>query len=160
MYSCFIIDDEPPCIKGLEEFINKIPEIVLIGSFESPLLALKEISLGKQPDIVFLDINMQELSGLSVADLLPKECSIVLTIGHPKYAINGFEKDTVDFLLKPYSFETFVKTIKKVRRRRGLGVQTEKDQVKSIFINPGAKVTNGISGRVTPTLPIIGTNCL
>ena len=75
---------------------------------------LKEIRLGAQPDIVFLDVDMPELSGLAVADLLPESISIVFSTAHSKYVLNAFEKDVVDFLLKPYSFETFVKTVTKV----------------------------------------------
>jgi CheY-like chemotaxis protein len=107
MYTCYIIDDEERCIKALEGYIDKMPELVLLKSFSNPLLALEEIRLGVQPDIVFLDVNMPELSGLSIADLLPKHISIVFSTGHPKYALNAFEKDAVDFLLKPYSLRSY-----------------------------------------------------
>lgn len=118
-----------------------MPELVLLKSFTNPLLALEELRLGAQPDIVFLDVDMPELSGLSVADLLPKHISIVFSTAHSKYALNAFEKDAVDFLLKPYSFETFVKTVTKVKSRRDLRVvaQVGKSPTKSIFINPGTK---------------------
>lgn len=141
MYTCYIIDDEEHCIKALEGYIHKMPELVLLKSFTNPLLALEEIRLGVQPDIVFLDVNMPELSGLSIADLLPKHISIVFSTGHPKYALNAFEKDAVDFLLKPYSFDTFVKTVTKIRNRRDLNApaQLTKSPIKSIFINPGIK---------------------
>lgn len=140
MYSCYIIDDETFSIEALKRYIEKVPELILLKSFQNPLLALEEIRKGEQPDIIFLDINMPELSGLSVADLLPKNISVVFTTGHCKYAINGFEKDVVDFLLKPYSFENFLRAVTKVKNKRDLKVQMNLlPEVKSIFINPGAK---------------------
>lgn len=141
MYSCYIIDDETFCIEALEGYIHKMPELILLKSFTNPLLALEELRLGAQPDIVFLDVDMPELSGLAVADLLPESISIVFSTAHAKYALNAFEKDAVDFLLKPYSFETFEKTITKIKRRRNLSdaAQLAKTPIKSIFINPGTK---------------------
>jgi len=143
MYICYIVDDETFSIEALEGYINKMPELILLKSFTNPLVALKEIRLGAQPDIVFLDVDMPELSGLAVADLLPESISIVFSTAHAKYALNAFQKDAVDFLLKPYSFETFEKTITKIKRRRNLSdaAQLAKPPIKSIFINPGTKGT-------------------
>ncbi|RZL14374.1 MAG: response regulator [Pedobacter sp.] len=107
MLSCYIIDDEQYAIEALTTYIKKLPGLVLLEAFQSPLMALEAIRNRELPDIVFLDIDMTELSGLAVADLLPKSISIVFTTGHSKYALDGFKKDIADFLLKPYRFETF-----------------------------------------------------
>lgn len=111
---CYIIDDESYSIERLTENIRKMPELELIGSNTKPKLAIKEITSSKKTDIVFLDIDMPELNGMEVASLLPKGIAIIFVTGHVNQAYNAFENDAVDFILKPYSFERFVRAVRKV----------------------------------------------
>lgn len=139
MYTCYIIDDELHCIDGLKKYIEKTPELILLKAFQNPLLALTELRKGEEPDFIFLDIDMPELSGLAFADLISKNIQIIFTTGHTKYAIDGFEKEAVDFLLKPYSFEKFLKAVSRVKARKVVALPSKNHELKSIFINPGVK---------------------
>lgn len=115
MFTCYIIDDEKFSIDCVTKEIKRIPELQLIGYSTNPLLALNEIQQGTKPDIIFLDIEMPELSGLDVAKLLPQATAVIIRTAFSKHAHNAFELDAVDFLLKPYEFERFVKAVKKAK---------------------------------------------
>jgi len=140
MFTCYIIDDQKFSIEYLSGYIQKMPTLSLIGSNKNPLEAVREINEGKKPDIVFLDIEMPQLSGIATADLLPKDIIIIVTTGYAKYAINAFQINASDFLLKPYSFETFAKTVTKVISKMAGVKQLDKNNVpEQIFINAGVK---------------------
>ncbi|RYF96662.1 MAG: response regulator transcription factor [Chitinophagaceae bacterium] len=108
--TCFIIDDEPLAQEILEAYIAKVPFLELKGSFMSPLEAgglLEEI----KPDILFLDINMPDLNGLSFIPMLNPKPMIVLTTAYDQYALKAFELEVKDYLLKPFPFERFYKCV-------------------------------------------------
>ncbi len=114
MYSCYIIDDEPYSINAMREYVGKIPNLTCIGSNTDPEKAIIEVTNGKPPDIIFLEVKMQSLSGLEVFKLLPKNSIVIFTTGNAQFAYNAFENDMVDFLLKPISFDRFSKSMAKV----------------------------------------------
>lgn len=110
--SCAIIDDEPLAADLLESYARKTPELHLVGAFESALTAMKV--LRENPvDLLFLDIQMPELSGLEFAKILPKDTKIIFTTAFDRYAIEGYKVNAIDYLLKPISYETFVKSVNK-----------------------------------------------
>lgn len=115
MTTCYIIDDDSYAIDALTKYINELPWLSIIGSQTNPLLALNEIENGPQPDIVFLDVEMPELSGLEVADRLPQQTLVIITTAYRQYAFDAFEKQVMGFLLKPFSFRMFAKTLDKVK---------------------------------------------
>lgn len=117
MFTCYLIDDDSYAIEALTKYIDKVPWLSLIGSNTNPLNALAEIQSGATPDIVFLDVEMPELSGIEVAKLLPKGLAVVFTTSYKQYAFDAFQLDALDFLLKPFSFETFLKSVNKVVTR-------------------------------------------
>lgn len=139
MYTCYVIDDELYSIEALKGYIEKTPELTLLKAFQSPLLALAELKKSEEPDVIFLDIDMPELSGLAFADLIPKNILIIFTTGHSKYAIDGFEKEAIDFLLKPYSFQNFLRAVSRIKSRKAVNNPNKNQELKSIFINPGIK---------------------
>lgn len=138
--TCYAIDDESRSVETITNYIKKTPQLELIGSHTNPLVAIEEIQKGKRPDIVFLDIEMPELSGIDVIDLLDHNISVVFTTAHSKYALQAFEKNAVDFLLKPFSFEMFLKCVNKVRGRIAIKNNNKPEaECMQIFVNPGVK---------------------
>jgi two-component system, LytTR family, response regulator len=111
--NCIVVDDEPPAIEILEKYIEKLPFLNRIASFDNSVEA--SIALQKQAvDLVFLDIQMPELSGIQLVKLLRGKCKIIFTTAHSQYAIDGFDNNVVDYLLKPIAFERFFQACQKV----------------------------------------------
>jgi two-component system LytT family response regulator len=139
MNTCYVIDDEEHAIDTLTGYINKFPGLDLIGTSINPLIAMNEIR--ENPvDIVFLDVDMPEISGLDVADIISSFTSVIFTTAFPNYAMQAFEKNGSDFLLKPISFDRFTKSVIKVQN-----LIRNKNHVDApaadgyFFINPGIK---------------------
>lgn len=110
---CAIIDDEPLAAELLSSYVKKTPELNLVGCFDSAVAAMK--TLREEPaDLLFLDIQMPELSGLEFARLLPQQTRIVFTTAFDRYALDGYKVNAVDYLLKPISYVDFMKTVNKV----------------------------------------------
>lgn len=114
MYKCFIVDDESHAIETLKKYALDSGQLEIAGTSQNPLEAIKYINEHKDVDITFLDVDMNEMSGLDVADLIAHNTAIIFTTGHASYAVQGFEKNISDFLLKPISFARFMKSLTKV----------------------------------------------
>ncbi|TCJ12107.1 response regulator transcription factor [Flaviaesturariibacter flavus] len=108
--TCFIIDDEPLAQEILEEYIAKVPFLELKGVFMSPLEAAGAIRESR-PDLLFLDISMPDLDGLSFIPMLNPKPMIILTTAYDQYALKAFELEVKDYLLKPILFERFYKGV-------------------------------------------------
>ena len=106
--NCVIIDDEPLATDLLASYARKTPFLHLIGAFNSAAQAMKAIR-ENDVHIVFLDIQMPDLGGLELAKLLPKETKIVFTTAFSQYAVESFKVNALDYLLKPISYEEFMK---------------------------------------------------
>jgi DNA-binding LytR/AlgR family response regulator len=140
MYSCYVIDDEDHAIDTLVGYINKFPSLNLVGTCINPLQAIDELTNSIQADIVFLDVDMPELSGLEVADIISPLASIIFTTAYPNYALQAFEKNGSDFILKPISFERFTKSVTKVQGLlRSKKIAEQHSENEHFFINPGVK---------------------
>ena len=114
MIKAVVIDDEPNAIELIKGYINKIPFIECTESFRDPVQAiiyLKE----HQVDLIFLDINMPHLSGISLLKTLKNPPRIILTTAYAEYAVESYEYQVTDYLLKPISFERFLKAILKIK---------------------------------------------
>jgi DNA-binding LytR/AlgR family response regulator len=110
---CIAIDDEPLALSKLEGFIKKVPELKLIRTFDNSVDVigwLKENDV----DLIFLDIQMEQLNGLQFLEAASPSARIILTTAYDQYAIKGYELNVTDYLLKPYSFQRFVLAINKV----------------------------------------------
>lgn len=112
---CIAIDDEPIALLVIKQFCERRGDLELI-TFSEPSIGLEEIRRLK-PDLVFLDIEMNSISGLDIAHILPYECCFIFTTAHAQYALNGFELDAVDFLHKPFAYKRFEKAVNKAIRR-------------------------------------------
>ncbi len=111
---CIIIDDEPIARKGLKEYINDVDFLELIGEFDSALKATELISSG-QVQLLFLDIQMPRITGLDFFKSLPHPPPVIFTTAYPQYALEGFEVNAMDYLVKPFTFERFLKAVMKAK---------------------------------------------
>lgn len=114
--SCIVVDDEPLAREVVEKYIGNCPLIHLEASCKTAFEAME--ILDRTPiGIVFLDINMPGLSGLSMIRSLDRVPEIIFTTAYPEYAVEGFELDAADYLVKPFSFERFLKAVNKALKR-------------------------------------------
>lgn len=113
MISCFVIDDELPAVEVLESYINQNPSLHLLGSSTHPLEGLEMIYKLK-PQVVFLDIEMPELNGLDLKELLDPGILTVFCTAYAEYAIKSYELHTADYLVKPVTHARFLKTIQRL----------------------------------------------
>ncbi|MDW3652245.1 MAG: LytTR family DNA-binding domain-containing protein [Bacteroidia bacterium] len=109
-YSCYILDDEPLAIKVIEEYLKRLPQFEIAGKQTDSIKAYAEIKELK-PTLIFLDIEMPELNGLQLLRSTEHNAQIILTTAYRDYAVEGFELNVLDYLLKPISFERFIKAI-------------------------------------------------
>lgn len=110
--NCAIIDDEPLAAELLASYAKKTPFINLIGTYNSAINGMKD--LREQPaDLIFLDIQMPELSGIEFAKILPQETKVVFTTAFNQYALEGYKVNAIDYLLKPICYEDFLKAANK-----------------------------------------------
>ena len=112
--NCIIIDDEPLARKGLTEYINDVDFLHLDGEFDNPLKATSTLS-EKTIHLIFLDIQMPKLSGIEFLKSLPHPPLVIFTTAYPQYAIEGFDLNVLDYLLKPISFDRFLKAAMKAK---------------------------------------------
>ncbi len=114
MINCIIIDDEPLACKGLEEYINEIDFLHLAGIYDSGIKAMN-IPGRQNIDLMFLDVEMPGLSGLEFYRSLQHPPQVIFTTAYPQYALQGFDVNALDYLVKPISFDRFVKAALKAK---------------------------------------------
>jgi DNA-binding LytR/AlgR family response regulator len=112
MIRCIAVDDEAYASEILATHIRKLPSLELVGTTTNAFEALAMVQEGKV-DLVFLDIQMPELTGIQFLKICGQKCKVILTTAYPEYALDGFEHDVIDYLLKPISFERFYKAVQK-----------------------------------------------
>ena len=106
--TCLVVDDEPMARALLEQYIDRTPSLQLAGSLGSAVRALERLQTDP-PDVLFLDVQMPELTGISLLRVLKQPPAVVLTTAYSDYALEGYELDVTDYLLKPITFERFLK---------------------------------------------------
>jgi len=115
MINTIAIDDEPLALQLVTGYIKKTPGLELIGDFDNPLDAV-EFMTGNKVDLVFVDIQMPDLNGIEFTRTISKGPKVIFTTAYEKYAIEGFKLDVIDYLLKPFSYEEFFKSVQKAQR--------------------------------------------
>lgn len=129
---CVIIEDEIPAQNIIKAFLKRIPNSNVIATFQTALDA-NDFFKTEDADVVFLDINLPDISGIDFIKTVKNPPKIIITTAYPDYALDSFELETiVDYLVKPFSFDRFLKAVKKVEKQ--LTVQINNEQ-KSIFLN-------------------------
>ncbi|MFI5452240.1 LytR/AlgR family response regulator transcription factor [Pedobacter sp. UC225_61] len=124
--SCIIIDDEPLGQELIEKYILRMPSLELLAKCDNAIDAVEKISTLK-PALIFLDVNMPEMSGLELVRTFGvNPPMVILTTAHANYAVDGYDLNILDFLLKPITFERFVKAVNKAKEK--LGSQLPKQQ--------------------------------
>jgi DNA-binding LytR/AlgR family response regulator len=112
--TCIIIDDEPLARKGLKEYVTDVDFLNLIDEFDNPLKAAELISRG-EVQLLFLDIQMPKITGLDFFKTLQNAPPVIFTTAYPQYALEGFEVNALDYLVKPVSFDRFFKAVLKAK---------------------------------------------
>ena len=111
--NCIAVDDEPLALEVMEDYIRKVPFLNLLKVFDNAIDAM-EFLRSEKVDLMFLDIQMEELTGIQMLNILKPKPEVIFTTAYDQFALQGYELDVTDYLLKPISFERFVKAVDKV----------------------------------------------
>ncbi|MFI3295590.1 MAG: LytTR family DNA-binding domain-containing protein [Rikenellaceae bacterium] len=136
MISCIVIDDEPLALEQLEQYVAETPILELKGGFNSATKAL-DFLRANSVDLLFVDINMPRISGLELVGALPFEVKVVFVTAHREFALEGFALDAADYLLKPISYASFLKSVEKVHNRYFNRMPHETTDRDYIFVRSG-----------------------
>jgi DNA-binding LytR/AlgR family response regulator len=143
--NCVIVEDEPLARNLMVEYVRKVPSLNLIEACSSPVTAIEV--LRKNPvELLFLDVQMPELTGISLLKVLQKRPLVILTTAYSEYALEGYELDVADYLLKPITFERFLRAIDKVTQRLEAKQTPSPDNTvadaanKFVFVKDGTKL--------------------
>ncbi|WP_299524048.1 LytTR family DNA-binding domain-containing protein [Winogradskyella sp.] len=114
--TCIIIDDEPLAVDLLESYVSKVENLKLIGTFNNPLDALKLLR-ETSVDVLFLDIQMPEITGVEFKKIIRPEVKVIFTTAYSEYALESYDLNAVDYLLKPITFQRFLQAVEKVQEK-------------------------------------------
>ncbi len=136
MINCIAIDDEPLALNVVKNYSKKVSSLNLMETFNDAFLAMEFVR--REPvDAIFLDINMPKLSGISFVKTLSTAPAIIFTTAYPQYAVEGFELEAIDYLVKPFPFDRFVKAVNKISDQ----LRKKKEEVPAfIFIKSDKKL--------------------
>jgi len=132
--NCIVVDDDLLSRKIIEEFVKKTETLNLIESYDNALDAIQAFNGPEAIDLIFLDIEMPEMSGLDFLNTLENPPQIIIISGKEKYAIDAFEYDVTDYLLKPVSLPRFIKSLNKAQKRFNEAAQVSGETNDEIFI--------------------------
>lgn len=116
MLKCLIIEDQAPAQRILKTYISEVKGLLLVGTFADPTEALVKTDL-TQIDVIFLDIHLPGISGIDFAKKLPKHIQVIFTTAFKDFALESYELNAIDYLLKPFSFERFSNAVNKLNKR-------------------------------------------
>lgn len=134
-YACIIIDDEEISRDLLENFTGRIPHLRLLGKFSNPLEALSNCRV-ESIDLIFLDIQMPEMTGIEFLKTLSNAPAIIFTTAYDHYALEGYELSVIDYLLKPFSFTRFLQAVNKATELIELRYQAKKSSLPKTYPVP------------------------
>lgn len=138
-FKCIIVDDEPPATRILENYIGKVSFLEKVGVFNDSLKALEFLNT-QRVDVIFLDIQMPQLTGLQLSKIISKDIKVIFTTAYPDFALEGFELNAVDYLLKPISFERFYQAVSKLNTESKAEVSSNNDNSSDfIFVKTDGK---------------------
>src|SRR5579872_3184881 len=115
---CIIVEDEPLAVKVLADYVAHIPFLELQGTFKDAILATEYLRQAAV-DLIFLDIHLPKLKGMAFLKTLTNPPAVIITTAYHQYAVEGFNLNVTDYLLKPIEFERFLVAVNKVRKARG-----------------------------------------
>ncbi len=120
-HRCIIIEDEPLALERTKGFVAKIPFLQMLGAFDNAMEGLAFLKTN-QVDVLFLDINMDELSGIELLESTKLNCQVILTTAYSEYALKGYDLHVTDYLLKPFTFERFLQAVDKLQDKKADGI--------------------------------------
>src|SRR5882724_4533450 len=112
---CIVIEDEPLAVKVLSDYISQVPFLELQGTFKDAILATDYLR-HTTPDLIFLDIHLPKLKGMPFLKTLSNAPAVIITTAYHQYAVEGFNLNVTDYLLKPFDFERFLVAVNKVKK--------------------------------------------
>jgi two-component system, LytTR family, response regulator len=130
---CIIIEDEPLAVKVLSGYIAQVPFLELQQTFRNALAAIEYLG-DHTTDLIFLDIHLPQLKGMDFLRTLPAAPPVIVTTAYHQYAVEGFDLNVTDYLLKPFAFERFLAAVNKVKARHGESKRDADESVKKDFI--------------------------
>jgi two-component system LytT family response regulator len=130
--NCIIVEDEPLAQERIRSYLEKLPFMNLVGVFDSAIEAMAFLQTDKNVDLIFLDINMGDFSGIQLLESMKINSQVILSTAYHEYALKGYELNVTDYLLKPYTFERFLQAVDKVQGNRARG--GGKPERKFIFV--------------------------
>ena len=133
LLKCIAIDDEPLALQLVQQYVSRIPDIELINTFDDAVSGA-EFLRNNKVDILFLDINMPDISGIDLARSLEQKPFIIFTTAYKKFAYEGFELEAVDYLLKPIEYNRFLKAVQKAIALHQQGVSTKSPENEFLFV--------------------------
>ena len=134
--TCIAIDDEPKALEVIERYCQKIGLVTLMATFREPLKAIEFLNREKV-DLIFLDINMPDISGMQLLQTLSPRPLIIFTTAYSQYAVESYELNALDYLLKPVTFERFLMAINKAAAVLSSKNTTGPDEDAAVFIKSG-----------------------
>jgi len=114
--NCMVVDDEPLALSLLSDYISKMPGLNLVRAVSNPLAAISYLKI-EEIDLIFLDMQMPELNGIEFLNLLQKKCMVIVTTAYSEYAMDGYNFEVIDYLLKPITMTRFIVAIEKASDR-------------------------------------------
>ena len=131
--NCIIIEDEPLAVKVLADYISQVPFLNLQGKFKDAILAAEYLRDHKT-DLIFLDIHLPRLKGMNFLRTLTDPPAVIITTAYHQYAVEGFELNVTDYLLKPFEFERFLTAVNKVKSVQAKTLELKESEVTKNFI--------------------------
>lgn len=130
---CIVIEDEPLAVKVLSDYILQVPFLELQGTFKNALLAIEYLR-DNSTDLIFLDIHLPKLKGMAFLKTLSHPPAVIITTAYHQYAVEGFDLNVADYLLKPFAFERFLFAVNKVKTAQSEIQKTQETEEKKDFI--------------------------
>jgi DNA-binding LytR/AlgR family response regulator len=146
---CLIVDDEPPAIEVLRSYITSIPMLEVAGECQHAMAAFDFLQT-QSVDLLFLDIRMPKLSGTDLLKILNHPPRVILTTAHREFAVDGFDYNAVDFLLKPISLDRFLKAVQKViPQKQGIGEAAAPESRRFVYFRSDRRMVKVLLEEIT-----------
>jgi len=149
--TCIIVEDQPPAQRILKSFIEDVKSLELIGTFGEPTAVLDFLK-SNRVDLIFLDIHLPKISGIDLLKIIPDSPHVILTTAFPDYALESYELNVVDYLLKPFSFQRFVQAVAKVPFANTSGTSADEETAEGlkneVFIKTGYDYTKIVISEI------------
>ncbi|AXT55155.1 DNA-binding response regulator [Aquimarina sp. AD1] len=135
--NCIIVEDQLPAQRILKKYIEDMGSLKLIGTFTDAIEAM-QLMKSTKVDVIFLDIHLPKISGIDFLKTLSNPPQVILTTAFPDYALESYEFDVVDYLLKPFSFQRFIKAVSKVEnKKQQLSLDANTTEIKEVYAKIG-----------------------